>query len=160
MPPAGSANPTRRAEAAPPRLWSVAEANARLPALRELLPRLKGWAARLGEVHGELARLSRFWGEELGARDSPDHALKERLEAEWTNLGRRMDEAISSLRAEGIEVKQLDTGLVDFYGLVEGELVFLCWRSDEGEVGAFHTLEGGYAARRPLPRQPVVNDLR
>ncbi len=135
---------------APPRLWTVDQANAELPTLRELLPRLKSWASRLGEVHAELARLARFWGEELGARDHPDHGLSGRLEAEWRNLAKRLDEAISSLRAEGIEVKQLETGLVDFYSLQDGELVLLCWRSDEPEVGFYHTLEAGFAGRRPL----------
>jgi hypothetical protein len=137
----------------PPRLWTVDEANARLAGLRELLPQLRSWASRLAEVHGELGRLAKFWGEELASRDHPDHGLSGRLEAEWRNLTRRLDEAVTSLRAEGIEVKQLETGLVDFYGVVDGELVLLCWRLDEPAVGHYHTLAGGYAGRRPLPTQ-------
>jgi hypothetical protein len=139
------------ARAAPPRLWTVEQANQRLPALRELLPRLRTWASRLGEVHAELGRLARFWGEELGARDHPDHGLNGRLEAEWRNLTRRLDEAIGALRAEGIEVKQLESGLVDFYAMVDGQIVLLCWRTDEAEVGFYHTLEAGYPGRRPVP---------
>jgi hypothetical protein len=135
----------------PPRLWTVAEANARLDGLRELLPRLRSWASRLSEVRVELARLSRFWGDELGARDQPDHGLHDRLSVEGRNLARRLDEAVGALRAEAIEVKALDTGLVDFYALVDDRLVFLCWRSDEPEVAYFHPLEGGFAGRRPLP---------
>ncbi len=151
MPGEESPRPRSGGPSEPPRLWTVDEANARLPALRELLPRLRAWAGRLGEVHGELARLSRFWGSELGARDHPDHGLNGRLEAEWRNLTRRLDESIGALRTEGIEVKQLESGLVDFYGLVDGELVLLCWRTDEAEVAYFHTLESGFAGRRPLP---------
>ncbi len=143
----------RHAAEAPPRLWSAHEANARLPALRELLPQLRSWASRLGEVHSELARLAKFWGDELGARDRPDHDLQERLEAEWKNLSHRLDEAVGSLRSEGIEVKQLEDGLVDFFGLVDGRLAFLCWRADEAEVAFYHPLEGGYATRRPLPER-------
>lgn len=138
-------------EPAPPRLWTVDQANGRLPALRELLPRLRGWASRLGEVHAELSRLAQFWGEELASRDHPDHELSERLEAEGRNLGRRLDESIGALRAEGIELKQLETGLVDFYGLVDDELALLCWRMDEPEVAFYHSVEGGFAGRRPLP---------
>lgn len=146
----------------PPRIWTVDEANARLPDLRELLPRLRGWAARLGEVHAELGRLARFWGDELGSRDHPDHGLSGRLEAEARNLARRLDEAVGALRAEGIEVKHLESGLVDFYALIDGELVLLCWRTDEPEVGYYHTLEGGFAGRRPLParRRSVPTDAR
>jgi len=134
-----------------PRLWTVDEANVRLDQLRELLPTIRSWAARLAEVHAELGRLESFWGDELSARDHPDHGLSGRLEAEWRNLTRRLDESVGALAAEGIEVKHLESGLVDFYAMVDGELVFLCWRSDEPRVGFYHSLQGGFAARRPLP---------
>jgi hypothetical protein len=148
--------------AAPPRLWTPEQANLRLPALRELLPRLRGWAKRLGEVHAELGRLARFWGDELASRDHPDHGLSGRLEAEWRNLTRRLDESVAALSAEAIEVKQLESGLVDFYALVDGEIVFLCWRTDEPEVGFYHPLQGGFASRRPLPdrRRSMPTDAR
>jgi len=134
----------------PPRLWTVAEANARLPDLEELLPRLQGWVRRLGEVHEERERLAAFWGAEADAEDQPDHELKSRLDAEWKHLTRRLEEAVGSLRAEGIEVKDLGSGLVDFYGVQEGEVVFLCWQRGEPTVGFFHPLTGGYRSRRPI----------
>jgi len=154
--------PRPGASPAPPHLWTAEEANARLDGLREILPRLRGWATRLGEVHAELGRLTSFWGEELGARDHPDHGLSGRLEAEWRNLTRRLDESVSALRAEGIEVKQLESGLVDFYAMVDEELVFLCWRLDEPVVGFYHSLQGGFAGRRALParRRSVSTDAR
>lgn len=153
--PGDEAPPARREPGGePPRLWTAAEANARLPQLRELLPQLKQWASRLSEVHAELDRLVKFWGEELAARDQPDYVLQQRLEAEWRNLARRLDEAVRSLGSEGIEVKQLEGGLVDFYALVGDELVYLCWKVDEPEVGYYHSLDGGYAGRRPLPELP------
>ena len=134
----------------PPRLWTVAEANARLSELEELLPRLHGWANRLAEVRDERERLIAFWGSEADAEDQPDHELKERLDAEWRNLGRRLDEAVGSLRAEGIEVKDLGIGVVDFYTMRDGELVFLCWQRGEPVVGFYHTLSGGFRGRRPV----------
>jgi hypothetical protein len=154
--------PRPGASPGPARLWTVDEANARLPGLREVLPQLRTWASRLAEVHAELARLSSFWGEELNARDHPDHGLSGRLEAEWRNLTRRLDESVSALRREGIEVKQLENGLVDFYAMVGEEIVFLCWQLEEPEVGFYHSLQGGFAARRPLParRRSVPTDAR
>jgi hypothetical protein len=50
----------------------------------------------------------------------------------------------------GCVIKDLDTGLVDWYGRSGAEDVFLCWRLGEREVGFFHSLEGGFAARRPV----------
>ena len=135
----------------PPRLWKVAEANARIDELSELLPRLRGWVVRLGQVHDQRKHLGDFWGRELEAADHPDHELKGHLDAEWQNLTRHLDEAVGSLRREGIELKDLESGLVDFYGLVDGELVFLCWQRGESSVRYYHPVTGGYRDRRPLP---------
>jgi hypothetical protein len=137
----------------PPRLWTVDEANARIEGLNELLPQLRGWVVRLGEVHAELGRLADFWGRDLDAPDHPDRDLKQRLEAEWRNLSRRLEEAVAGLHAEGIEVKEVDSGLVDFYSVQEDELVFLCWRRGEPSVAHFHTLTAGFAGRRPIPER-------
>ncbi|HYA58628.1 MAG TPA: DUF2203 domain-containing protein [Thermoplasmata archaeon] len=135
----------------PPRLWTVDEANVRIEELNDLLPQLRGWVTRLGEVHAELARLADFWGRELEASDHPDRSLKQRLEAEWRNLSHRLEEAVVGLRAEGIEVREVESGLVDFYSLQDGELVFLCWRRGEPSVAHYHTLTEGFKGRRPLP---------
>ena len=135
----------------PARLWTVAEANRRIASLGELLPRLRRWALRLVEVHAETARLTAFWGPEVDAADHVDHERKTQLDLEERHLARRLEEAIAALRGEGIEVKDLDRGLVDFYGLVGGELVFLCWEPSETEVGFYHPLDSGYRTRRPLP---------
>ncbi|NOX19393.1 MAG: DUF2203 domain-containing protein [Chlorobi bacterium] len=39
-------------------------------------------------------------------------------------------------------------GLVDFPAIIDGEEVYLCWKSDEEEVKYFHGLEEGYAGRK------------
>jgi len=135
----------------PPRLWTVSEANARLGELAELLPRLRGWVVRLGEVQEELKRLGEFWGRDVDASDHPDHELKVRLDSEWRHLSRRLQEAVGALRREGIELKDLESGLVDFYGLVNGEVVFLCWQRGETGVESYHPVAGGYRDRRPIP---------
>ncbi len=134
----------------PARLWSVDEANQRLDDLRELLPQLRAWVVRLRKVHDEIHRLSAFWGREVDASDHPDRALKRRLDAEWRDLSHRLEEKVDALRDEGIEVKDLESGLIDFYTLRDNEVVFLCWQRGEDEVAFFHTLDGGYTTRRSL----------
>jgi hypothetical protein len=135
----------------PGRLWTVEEANGHLDELRELLPQLRAWVVRLRKVHEELQRLAAFWGKEIDASDHPDLELKHRLDVEWTELTARLEEHVARLQADGIEVKDLESGLLDFYGLQNGEVVFLCWQRGEDEVGFYHTLDGGYRTRRPLP---------
>jgi hypothetical protein len=138
----------------PPRLWTAAQATDRIGGLEELLPRLRGWVLRMREVHTQQQRLTEFWGAEVDATDHSDHALKLRLDAEWENLTHRLEEAVAGLRAEGIELKDLESGLVDFYGLERGEIVYLCWQLGEPRVAFYHPLEGGFRNRRPLSEPP------
>lgn len=146
----------------PTRLWTVEEADRRLDALTELLPRLRSWAMRLREIHVELERLANFWGSELQADDHPDRPLRDRLAAEWAELSRRLEREASALEAEGIVVKDLEGGLVDFYSRRDGEIVFLCWRLGESSVEYYHSLTGGYRGRQPLrrPSPPSPGPMR
>ncbi|HXQ48714.1 MAG TPA: DUF2203 domain-containing protein, partial [Thermoplasmata archaeon] len=132
------------ADVNPARLWTVEEANARVPELEELLPRLRAWTVRLGEVHAELHRLQEFWGKEVDAPDQADHERKTQLDSEWANLTQRLEEAVGSFHREAIELRDVESGLVDFYGYVGGEVVFLCWLRGEPEVGHYHSLTGGF----------------
>ena len=141
----------------PGRLWTVAEAQRKVDELTEVLPRLRGWAVRLREIHGELERLAGFWGSELQSDDHPDRALRDRLAAEWAEVSRRLERETSALEGDGILVKDLEGGLVDFYSRQDGELVFLCWRLGESEVEFFHTLTGGFRSRQPLRRSPATS---
>jgi len=109
---------------------------------------------RLSKVHDELARLQQFWGRESDANDNPDRELKLRLEDEWKRLGQRLEQQVLELQAEGIELKDLESGLVDFYSRREGEVVFLCWQRGESEVGHWHSLTGSYRSRRPIDADP------
>lgn len=133
-----------------PHLWTIEEANGRVADLGQLLDQLRSWASRLHQVHAEIGRLQAFWGPEIGAADQVDHELSVRLERENGNLSTRLEEAVVGLQSEGIEIKDLSSGLVDFYAVRDGELVLLCWRLGEPEVGFYHTLTGGFAGRRPL----------
>ena len=69
------------------------------------------------------------------------------VEREARELARTVDE----IGAHGAQVKDVDEGLVDFPALRRGETVLLCWRLGEDEIAYWHTVDGGFAGRRPLP---------
>jgi hypothetical protein len=73
------------------------------------------------------------------------------VEREARELARIVDE----LAEYGVEVKDLDEGLVDFPALHHGETVLLCWKLGEDEVAFWHTVDDGFAGRRPLPFDDV-----
>lgn len=58
---------------------------------------------------------------------------------------------VDEIGAHGAQVKDLDTGLVDFPALREGETVLLCWQLGEDEIRYWHRVEDGFAGRRELP---------
>jgi hypothetical protein len=71
--------------------------------------------------------------------------------AEVERHARELARTIDDIVELGVEVKDLDEGLVDFPALRRGETVLLCWRLGEDEVGYWHPVEDGFAGRRPLP---------
>jgi hypothetical protein len=64
---------------------------------------------------------------------------------------RELAHAIDAVVELGVQVKDIDEGLVDFPALRRGETVLLCWKLGEDRVGFWHTIEEGFAGRRPLP---------
>ena len=71
--------------------------------------------------------------------------------AEVERLERELAHAVDELDRLGVQVKDIDEGLVDFPALRRGETVLLCWQLGEDEIAYWHTLDGGFAGRRPLP---------
>ena len=68
-------------------------------------------------------------------------------------LQEELEENLQELADMGCYFKDwsLSVGLVDFPAMIDGETVFLCWRSDENRLAWYHRIEDGYQGRRPLP---------
>ncbi len=50
----------------------------------------------------------------------------------------------------GVQVKDLESGLVDFPCDLDGETVLLCWKRGEPKIEYWHTMEAGFAGRQKL----------
>jgi hypothetical protein len=59
-------------------------------------------------------------------------------------------DTLSEINAIGVQVKDLDIGLLDFPCLVDGEIILLCWKMGEPTITHWHGTEEGYAGRRPI----------
>lgn len=63
----------------------------------------------------------------------------------------QMLDILQALSEDGIIVKGVEEGLVDFPALRKnGEEVFLCWKEGEGDIDYWHSLSAGYKGRRPI----------
>jgi len=49
-------------------------------------------------------------------------------------------------------------GLVDFPAIINGQEVFLCWRTDEDSIQYYHEIEAGYAGRKLIPAEYLNNN--
>ncbi len=131
------------------RVFTISEVNALIPALSSLV----GEQLReQSEIEHGLAELMRLTGEpprslEARAADSPEVA---RLKSELRRRISRYETGWQRVQTWGGVIKDPQTGLVDFYGRVDGKLVWLCWRYGEDSLGYYHELTAGYSGRRPL----------
>ena len=61
-----------------------------------------------------------------------------------------LNELVAELGDVGAELKDWETGLVDFPALREDKIVYLCWQLDEERVGYWHDPSAGFAGREPI----------
>jgi hypothetical protein len=135
------------------RVFTVAEANALLPHLREVLGRIQELRGRVGEGSDQLKILEVIWGGKVAEPSNPDHEdfLRHRRV-----IGGAVQEIEILVREEilalGVRFPQggLEHGLLDFPTILDGRWVYLCWRPEEDELLAWHELDAGFAGRKPL----------
>ncbi len=132
-----------------PREFTVEEANALVPTLHRIVSRQM---VALERVERVLERLHRQTGvlprefEPLPG-DEPDVAA---MKGEVRDLLNRFEEGWAEVQRTGAVVKDPRAGLVDFYCLLEGKPVWLCWRFGEESVAYYHGLDEGLGGRKPL----------
>jgi len=121
----------------------------------ELLPRVRPIAESLVEHRRAFtvaaARRARLTAHISGNGGDFDPQEPRELEAELEREAEGVARAVAELQALGVQVKDLDTGLVDFPALRDGEEVLLCWRVGEAEVAWWHGADEGFAGRKRLP---------
>ncbi len=134
-----------RDPAAWPLLFTEAEANALLP---EIVPLLMEMRARKVELDTCLAALESL----TPAMRLNGHAADAReLEARIHDLSTELAAGVDHLNDQGIEIKSLDHGLIDFPSRRGNRVVYLCWRLGEGPtIGYWHEVDAGFAGRRKL----------
>lgn len=126
--------------------YTVAEANAMLPELAELLRGMQLQGQQLAAMQGRVAAVQRK------VRSNGYHNPTE--DALLSQGARQTEDALRSgieqLAAWNIELKDLQRGLIDFPAHREGRTVFLCWEMGEEEVAFWHEVDTGYDSRLPL----------
>lgn len=130
------------------RTFTPEEANAALAEVRPLAEEMVAHGRELARAQERQAELQgRIAGNGSSIRtDEPS-----RLVADVDRAAAGLARCIERLHGLGVQVKDVQHGLLDFPALRGDEEVLLCWHVGEDEVAYWHGLEDGFAGRRPLP---------
>jgi len=123
--------------------YTAAQANRALPLVRSIVADLvintRRWEDAVRHV-------------DLASHDNVlDNADADRWQRETQRLAAEVEGCVRELVELGVEVRALDTGLVDFPGTLDGRDVFFCWMLGESAVTHWHERDAGFSGRRPLP---------
>ncbi|HET6657643.1 MAG TPA: DUF2203 domain-containing protein [Gaiellaceae bacterium] len=132
------------------RLFSEQEANDALGVVAPLVERL---VAARGRFVSEGRRLAQLRRKVAGNGGGLDPSRVQDAQDAVEEVANEIGLLVADLEAAGVQVKDLDRGLVDFPAQhpESGDLVLLCWHLGEDRVAFWHGLEEGFAGRKPLP---------
>jgi hypothetical protein len=130
------------------RTFTLDEAQSLLPVLESLLRTAIAGKKLMEEVEGEMQELNhRIF---LNGGTHVDVVSVARRKAERAKAEQRAKDAIAEIDSIGVQVKDLDIGLLDFPCDVEGRIVLLCWKMGEHSIKHWHGTEEGFAGRKPI----------
>jgi hypothetical protein len=133
----------------PPSVFTLEAVNALVPRLSTLVSEQIGRRTAIEERLGELAKL---------VGELPDTIQVEEGDTpQVRDLKRELVERVAAYQSGWREVEDMGAvlkdprvGLVDFYGRVDGTLVWLCWKYGEESVTHYHGLDEGFSGRKPI----------
>jgi hypothetical protein len=128
--------------------FTLSEAQTLLPVVEALLRRAQASAAQNEELEQEMQELSQRIFLVGGMHVDVSAAAKRRAERE--KAVQETKDSLAEIDSIGVQVKDLEQGLLDFPSLMDGKPVLLCWKLGEPAIAHWHTAEEGFAGRKPL----------
>ncbi len=119
--------------------YSLAEA-------RALLPQIRQWLKRLAQLQATLEKTE----QRLRSLMAPGRDLGGEVVNRWVRTMTDLDRVGKEFQQREIQVKDVARGLVDFPAIIGDREVFLCWEQDEEDIEFWHELDAGYAGRERL----------
>jgi hypothetical protein len=122
------------------KIFTLPEANQLIPFLEEHLTAIKRGKAVLVKTKPEIRRAAANAPRGGGSLAGPHYVRA--LE--------QISRALQEIHELGVHLKDLDLGLCDFPFMMEGRVVYLCWKLGEQEITWWHEISSGYNNRQPL----------
>ncbi|HLH09142.1 MAG TPA: DUF2203 domain-containing protein [Terriglobales bacterium] len=130
------------------RTFTLSQARELLPVVESLLRGIQEKKRRVEEIDQKFQEVnSRIL---LHGGLLLDIAPFAQLRAERERLAEGIKDAVSEIGAMGVQIKDLDTGLLDFPCMVDGEVILLCWKMGEETITHWHNTKEGFAGRKAI----------
>lgn len=130
------------------RTFTLDEANRLLPILESLLKQAIQSKKLIEDADREFQELAQKIF--LNGGTLINIARLARRKAEREKSVQRIKDAVAEIDATGVQVKDLDIGLLDFPCALDDRTILLCWKLGEKKITHWHGLEEGFAGRKPI----------
>lgn len=130
------------------RTFTLDEAQSLLPVLEGLLRSAIQAKKLMEEIESEFQALNHQIF--LNGGSHVDVVPLARRKAERVKAEQRAKDALAEIDSIGVQVKDLDIGLLDFPCSVDGQTILLCWKLGEKAITHWHGTEEGFAGRKPI----------
>ncbi len=120
--------------------FTLEEARSLLPELSHKFHRVQELVASLRQRELEMQRIQQLIRSNGQGSKHPDFGV----------VISEIQEIVASITEQGIEIKDLERGLIDFPHWRNGQEVYLCWLFGEDDIHFWHSIEEGFAGRTPL----------
>ena len=131
-----------------PKLFTLDQAQTLLPVLKSLLKKAMDAKKAIEEIDEEFQNLHHRIFLSGGLFVNVGHMARRRAERDKSM--QEIKDAMAEIHSIGVQVKDLDIGLLDFPCQVEDEIVLLCWKYGEEKIEFWHGMEEGFAGRKPI----------
>jgi hypothetical protein len=128
--------------------FTLEEAQSLLPVMESLLKRAIEGKRSVEQIESSLSEMARRIYISGGMRVDTGKIVS--LRAEMDSHVQRVRESIAEIDSIGAQVKDLETGLLDFPCRLDDEVVLLCWRMGEQAIEYWHPVDSGFKDRQPV----------
>jgi hypothetical protein len=136
-----------------PKFFTIVEAEQLIGVLDTTLERIKRNRQQFLWLKGEVSILELIV--ECGASEKNADAIElGEKRKKVAKLAREIEKDVASIEETGCILREVEQGVVDFFSIQDGTVVFLCWKRGEESIKYWHSIREGFAGRQPLVRSP------
>ncbi|RIK29527.1 MAG: hypothetical protein DCC56_12535 [Anaerolineae bacterium] len=123
-----------------PKFFTLAEANEALKVIRPIMDEVMLIRERILDNQPEI------WAVVEKSAGNGGNPVLSKMVVEFE----KFDALLHQILDTGVQIKNINIGLLDFSAMKAGREVYLCWQHGEGDIAFWHEVDAGYAGRQPI----------